>query len=113
MLSRAARRAERQLGIPGADGAAAEIVDPAALRQAIRREGKIRIAYADEQGTATDRIVWPLTLIQFEAARLLVAWCELRADFHHFRADRIIGLAALDERYPKTRQALSGPADKI
>ncbi len=86
--------------------AAAEIVEPSALRQAIRRERKIRIAYADGQGTPTDRIVWPLTLIQFEAARLLVAWCELRADFRHFRADRIVGLQALDERYPKTRAAL-------
>lgn len=86
--------------------AAPEIVEPSALRQAIRRERKIRIAYADGQGAATDRIVWPLTLIQFEAARLLVAWCELRNDFRHFRADRIVGLQPLDERYPKTRAAL-------
>ncbi len=86
--------------------AAAEVVDPAALRQAIRRERKIRIAYADDRGTRTDRIVWPLTLIQFESARLLVAWCELRADFRHFRADRIVGLETLDDRYPKPRQAL-------
>jgi predicted DNA-binding transcriptional regulator YafY len=31
-----------------------------------------------------------------EAARLLVAWCELRQDFRHFRSDRIVQAEFLD-----------------
>jgi predicted DNA-binding transcriptional regulator YafY len=34
-------------------------------------------------------------------ARMLVAWCELRGDFRHFRADRVTAAAFLDERYPE------------
>jgi predicted DNA-binding transcriptional regulator YafY len=32
-----------------------------------------------------------------EASRLLVAWCELRQSFRHFRTDRIIKAEMLDE----------------
>ena len=32
-----------------------------------------------------------------ETSRLLVAWCELRQDFRHFRTDRMIGAETLDE----------------
>ncbi|TIT00581.1 WYL domain-containing protein, partial [Mesorhizobium sp.] len=38
--------------------------------------------------------------------RVVVAWCEMRQDFRHFRADRISGLSATDTRYPKRRQML-------
>ena len=30
----------------------------------------------------------------------LAAWCELRADYRHFRVDRILGAQVLDERFP-------------
>jgi predicted DNA-binding transcriptional regulator YafY len=32
-----------------------------------------------------------------ETSRLLVAWCELRQDFRHFRTDRMIEAEALNE----------------
>ena len=35
-----------------------------------------------------------------EARRMLAAWCELRQDFRHFRADRIVAAEFLDTRYP-------------
>jgi predicted DNA-binding transcriptional regulator YafY len=33
-------------------------------------------------------------------ATLIGAWCELRQDYRHFRADRIDALTVLDEHYP-------------
>jgi predicted DNA-binding transcriptional regulator YafY len=32
-----------------------------------------------------------------ETSRLLVAWCELRQSFRHFRADRIVAFEVLKE----------------
>ena len=35
------------------------------------------------------------------AVRLVVAWCELRADFRSFRTDRVFSAEFLEERYPE------------
>jgi len=37
---------------------------------------------------------------------MVVAWCELRQGFRHFRTDRIAALAMTATRYPRRRQAL-------
>lgn len=86
--------------------ATAEAVDLAVLRKAIRAERKIAIRYRDRRGEESQRVVWPFALAFFDAARVLVAWCEMRGDFRHFRADRIAALAPTDVRYPRRRQAL-------
>lgn len=78
----------------------------AAIRQAIRSERKMWIAYADEQGTATERIVWPVALAFYDRTRVVVAWCELRDGYRHFRTDRIRALEPTAERYPRRRAAL-------
>ena len=36
----------------------------------------------------------------FDSARVLVAWCETRGAFRHFRVDRIAAAEARPERYP-------------
>lgn len=76
------------------------------IRQAIRRERKLSIAYADKAGAATERIVWPFALTFFEKVRVVVTWCELRQDYRHFRTDRIATLTVSEKRYPRRRQAL-------
>ena len=76
------------------------------LREAIRRERKIRIGYASGSREETTRTLWPLALAFFDQALVLAAWCELRQGFRHFRADRILALTPLDERYPGRRRAL-------
>ncbi|MEH3148162.1 MAG: YafY family protein [Methylobacterium frigidaeris] len=83
-----------------------DAVDPALLRGAIRAERKLRIAYRDAGGLATDRIVWPFALAFFDQVRVLLGWCELRADFRSFRTDRIGDAVPLDDRYPKHRGVL-------
>ena len=76
------------------------------IRQAIRAERKLAIAYADGAGAQTRRVVWPFALAFFDRARVVVAWCETRAAFRHFRTDRIAELAPMAERYPRRRVAL-------
>lgn len=91
---------------PGRKIAAGDAIDLALVRRAIRSERRAQIAYGDGQGRTSERIIWPLALSFFDHARVLVAWCELRQDFRHFRADRILRFAPLEERYPQRRAAL-------
>jgi predicted DNA-binding transcriptional regulator YafY len=65
-------------------------VDLGMIRQAIRDERKLEIAYRDEQGRDTHRIVRPIALIYYSAYTNLVAWCELRTALRNFRSDRIM-----------------------
>lgn len=78
----------------------------AAIREAIRSERKLQIGYADERDNATQRIVWPIALAFYDRVRVVVAWCELRAGYRHFRTDRIMTLEAAKERYPRRRGAM-------
>jgi predicted DNA-binding transcriptional regulator YafY len=81
-------------------------VELPAIREAIRRERKIRIRYVDLQGSETRRTIWPIALAFFDRVRVVVGWCELRGDFRSFRTDRIAALKPTEARYPKRRQAL-------
>lgn len=90
---------------PG-DPIAAGDAELAAIREAIRAERKLRIAYADERGSATSRTIWPVALAFFDRVRVVVGWCELRQGFRHFRTDRIAELDVTPDRYPRRRAAL-------
>lgn len=78
----------------------------ALIRHAIRREYKLQMTYVDVKGDESQRLIWPLALGFFEEVHVVVAWCELRLDFRHFRTDRIAKLTQLETRYPKRRQTL-------
>lgn len=77
------------------------------IREAIRRERKLRIRYLSIAGEETDRVIWPVALVFFEGTRLVAAWCELRGGFRHFRADRISRLVATGTPYPRPRRELA------
>lgn len=83
-----------------------EEINLGTLREAIRRERKLRFDYRDAGGAFSTRTVWPFALGFFDKVRVLVAWCETRTDFRHFRVDRISTLESTDLRYPRRRQAL-------
>ncbi len=76
------------------------------IRQAIRSERKIEMTYLDLKGAESTRTIWPFALGFFDRVRMVVAWCELRQAFRHFRTDRIVALAMSEQRYPRRRQAL-------
>jgi predicted DNA-binding transcriptional regulator YafY len=76
------------------------------IRLAIRTERKLRISYIGSDGGKTQRTVWPFALGFFDRVRVVVAWCELRQNYRHFRTDRIAALKLNEKRYPRRRQAL-------
>jgi predicted DNA-binding transcriptional regulator YafY len=77
------------------------------IREAMRLEHKLSVTYVDESGATTERVVWPIALAFLEGKRLLVAWCELRKGFRHFRPDRIAALNCTGQPYPTRRAALA------
>ncbi|AHG22440.1 DNA-binding protein [Chania multitudinisentens RB-25] len=76
------------------------------IREVIRLEHKVIVEYQDQAGRVSKRILWPFAMGFFEQVQVLVAWCELRASFRHFRLDRILKLTPLAQRYPRGRRAL-------
>ena len=92
---------------PRADG-----IDMARVRTAIRTQGKLKLTYRDEKGSETIRIVWPIAVSYWERVRLIVAWCELRQGFRHFRTDRIGAYEFLETRYTAPRARLKAQWQK-
>ena len=76
------------------------------VRAAIRLGRKLHIDYVDEKNRATSRAIWPIAIAYFEKVRLLIAWCELRQGFRHFRTDRVVALTVQDNVYPARRAVL-------
>ena len=75
--------------------------DMAHMRAAIHAGRKVALVYRDEQARETERTVWPFAVGYYEVVRLVVGWCELRADFRSFRTDRVSSARFLEERYPE------------
>ena len=76
------------------------------IRLAIRTERKLRIFYVDGRGRDSKRTIWPFALAFFDRVRVVVAWCEIREGYRHFRTDRISKVQFVDKRYPRRRQVL-------
>ena len=83
-----------------------DTIDLSVIRKAIRAEHKLSIRYRDNNGADSERVIWPFALGFFDRVRMVVAWCELRQDFRHFRTDRIASQRPIEVRYPRRRQAL-------
>lgn len=98
-------RAEQSALLAAPSGAAASSIDLALLRHALSKEQKLRIVYVDGWNQRSERIVWPIALGFFDSVEMLVAWCETRKDFRHFRADRIASAEA-GGRLPRRRATL-------
>jgi predicted DNA-binding transcriptional regulator YafY len=79
--------------------AEAEGADLAEVRAAIRDSAKLYIAYADEQGRRTNRVIWPIAMAYYVDVTLVGAWCELRSDYRNFRVERIQSFKVLDEHF--------------
>jgi predicted DNA-binding transcriptional regulator YafY len=76
------------------------------IRLAMRDQRKMRIAYTDQGGVTSKRIIWPIILGFVESRRFVAGWCELRKDFRLFRADRIAKAEFLNDHYQRNRREL-------
>jgi predicted DNA-binding transcriptional regulator YafY len=90
---------EPSVGVKPPTGESEESIDAAGLRSAIRKGLKLRLRYRSGAGTETDRTVWPVILGYADTSRQVIAWCELRQSFRHFRTDRIVDCEVLEETY--------------
>lgn len=86
--------------------ATSEEVDVSALRRAIHKEHKVKIAYSDARGNTTERIIWPFFISYLEGGRLISACCEMREEIRYFRTDRMQSLSEMKARYPRRRHDL-------
>ncbi|MBV9834688.1 MAG: YafY family transcriptional regulator [Alphaproteobacteria bacterium] len=106
VLPGALREKADNSGLLAAPMVPAPVADLSDLRRAIRSERRLSIAYADADGRASTRTIWPIALAFFQTKRILAAWCETRQDFRHFRTDRILSADIGDESYPRRRRVL-------
>jgi predicted DNA-binding transcriptional regulator YafY len=75
-------------------------VDLSTVRTAIRERRKMHIVYVDQQGTRTDRTIWPIAMAYYVDVTLIAAWCELRNTYRHFRVERVETSAVLADAFP-------------
>jgi predicted DNA-binding transcriptional regulator YafY len=71
--------------------------DTRPLRRATREGKKMELEYRAANGEVTRRIVWPVLLGYADEHYLLIAWCETKRGFRHFRAERILNAALLED----------------
>ena len=83
-----------------------DTLDMTRVREWIRQQGKLQIQYRDEAGRDSKRILWPIGVAYFETVRLIIAWCELRVAFRHFRTDRIQSVQFLEEKFSTPSEVL-------
>lgn len=81
-------------------------VDISAIREACWQEKSLRIVYKDRQGTVTERRVWPLAVLYFEHAVMLLAYCTFRNDYRSFHVTQIQTVQTLDECFRPNRVRL-------
>ncbi|MEM7307484.1 MAG: YafY family protein [Planctomycetota bacterium] len=68
-----------------------------AFRRATDARRKLRFAYTDKSGAASERTVRPLALVFWGSAWTATGWCELRSDFRSFSPERMREVEVLDE----------------
>lgn len=87
-------------------GAKPADIDLADVRTAIRQELKLALHYRDADANVTKRTIRPIAIVYYAEAVVIAAWCEMRQDFRHFRADRMISSDTLVDDFKGQSQAL-------
>jgi predicted DNA-binding transcriptional regulator YafY len=80
-----------------------------AFETAFLRRLQLRFDYGDSKGRVTARTVEPQAMLILPPLWYLVAWDPVRADFRHFRMDRISKPAVIEDRTFRQRHV---PFDK-
>ncbi|MGO6731166.1 YafY family transcriptional regulator [Rhizobium ruizarguesonis] len=98
--------AEPAVSLRPGDSIGGSMFDTRPLRRAIREGRKIKLEYCAVDGEVTHRIVWPVLLGYADARSLLIAWCESKQAFRHFRTERILDLEVLEETIGLSKRTL-------
>ncbi len=84
----------------------AAAVDISAIRTACWDEKALHITYEDRKGVITQRHVFPLAVLYFEYAVMLLAYCNLRDDYRSFHVTHIRAVEKLSESFRPHRVRL-------
>lgn len=77
-----------------------------AIRASIAQDKKLELSYKDKDGVSSVRLVWPVCVGFFDQVRVLVAWCETRQAFRHFRLDRVVAWSEPGAPHPSNHRDL-------
>lgn len=80
--------------------------DTREIRAAIRNERKIFIKYRAADGNISERVIWPIVLGYDFSHSLLIAWCENKKDFRHFRISQIVKIIVMNDSIRTDRKSL-------
>lgn len=69
------------------------------LRRAATEYIKLDIAYSNEAGVGSNRIIWPLAIVGWGDRWTVLAYCELRRAYRNFRLDRIGETRELEDHF--------------
>jgi predicted DNA-binding transcriptional regulator YafY len=98
--------AQPAVGIKPDDVGGDVTCDTRPLRLAIREGRKLELDYRAADETITSRIVWPVLLGYADTHSLLIAWCQSKQAFRHFRTERILKVEILGESIGMSRSKL-------
>lgn len=98
--------AQPAVGIKPDDSCGHVGIDTRPLRSAIRGGRKLELDYRAADGAVTRRIVWPVLVGYADTHCLLIAWCESKQAFRHFRTERILNLEVLEETIGVSKRKL-------
>ncbi len=76
------------------------------IRHAIKQQRRAKIQYLDLKNNCSERVIWPLLVGLFQQHHVLVAWCENKDAFRHFRLDRIEQWRSYEDSYAVDRRVL-------
>ncbi|MCW1918237.1 WYL domain-containing protein [Rhodobacter sp. KR11] len=76
------------------------------LREAIWEERAVAVAYTDRGGQASQRVLWPLSVVFMDRTLMLLAFCTLRQDFRRFRLEALAGVTLTRDSFRPRRVAL-------
>jgi predicted DNA-binding transcriptional regulator YafY len=115
-LQSAARRVLAKINVTRADNPSLRVDNwgiPSArqgdldqIRQAIRDERKLRIQYRNAKEEESERVILPIALTYYIEVAVISAWCAMRKDFRHFRADRVGTCRPLEQYFTGKGDAL-------
>jgi predicted DNA-binding transcriptional regulator YafY len=76
------------------------------VRQACWDERALDLVYRDKAGNATNRRVYPLSVVYLDRTLMLLAWCCLRQDFRRFNLAGMEEVLLTDESFRPRRVPL-------
>ncbi|PUB18642.1 helix-turn-helix transcriptional regulator [Yoonia sediminilitoris] len=81
-------------------------VEMTTIREACWSEHAMLLTYRDRAGSETTRRIYPLAVLYFERAVMLLGFCHLRNDYRKFHVTQIISATPLKESFRPRRVQL-------